>query len=386
MTKLLPVFLSILLLSWGCATNPVTGRQNFVLMSEAQELQLGQSYHKKILSEYALYPDEKLQAYISEIGHRLVANSHRANIGYKFFLLDSPEVNAFALPGGYVYITRGILAYMNSEAELAGVLGHEIGHITARHGVRQQSKGMLVDLFGSVAAVASGNSSVGNLSDIFGSALMSGYGRKHELEADRLGAVYLVNSGYSPWAMRDVIGTLKNQELFEIERARAEGRRPKVYHGVFASHPDNDKRLLGVIRAAGRGEPQPTGKPVDNNFLKRLDSLSFGASEAQGVVKGNRFMHKLLDVFIDFPQNWQVENQPERLIAVSNKRDAVIQVGLDEVDEATPTADYLKTQFPNVRNIRPYRGVSVAGHIGISTVNSPFGSRPARVAALRYKN
>ncbi|MFT5115168.1 MAG: putative Zn-dependent protease [Parasphingorhabdus sp.] len=387
MLRVFAVLISVaVLLLAGCATNPVTGRQNFVLMTETEEIKLGQDYHNKILSEYTLYDDDNLQAYVSDLGLRLAEKSHRSDIEFKFFVLDSPQVNAFALPGGYIYITRGIMAYMNSEAELAGVLGHEIGHVTARHGVRQQSRGALLGLLGSVAAAATGSTAVGDISNIFGSAFLSGYGRKQELEADRLGAQYLAVSGYSPWAMLDVIGVLKTQEEFEVDKARAEGRQANVYHGLFASHPNNDKRLLEVIGAADNLASTSPPPPIDEAFLNQLNGMTFGQSEKLGVVKNNVFMHKSLDVRIDFPLSWQIQNQPDRLLGASASRDTIVQIALDEADGIISLEEYLTAQFTNLEQGREFYSGDRVGYAGIAFINSPFGQRNARVAAIQHNN
>lgn len=172
----------------ACATNPVSGGQDLVLMTEAQEIQLGKQSHEQIIQQYGRYDSPELQAMVNRIGQEIAAQSHRPNLQFIFTVLDAPEVNAFALPGGYVYITRGIMAYLNSEEELAGVLGHEIGHVTARHSVRQNTAQTATGLIGVLAAVATGDGSVAQTTNYIGSALVSGYGRGHELEADRLGA------------------------------------------------------------------------------------------------------------------------------------------------------------------------------------------------------
>ena len=268
------VLLTPAILLGGCATNPVTGKSDFVLMSEEQEIALGAQGHKEILKQYKIYEDPGLQAYVQTLGQTLAAQSHRSNLDYHFTLLDSPQVNAFALPGGYIYITRGILAFMNNEEELAGVLGHELGHVTARHGVRQQSAQTAAGLLGVLAAVATGSGEVAELSNQLGGALVSGYGRSHELEADRLGAEYLARADYDPEMMLEVIGILKNQEEFEIQRAKEEGRQPRIYHGVFSTHPQNDQRLQEVVRAAEvYANPDPL-KPDPEQFLRLMDGMT----------------------------------------------------------------------------------------------------------------
>ena len=220
--KFIILCFSVLLLS--CAVNPATGEQDFVLMSETEELAIGRTYSKQVMTQYRRYENPSLQRYIQSVGDKLAASSHRRNLVYRFTLLDSTQVNAFALPGGYIYITRGLLAYLNSEAELAAVLAHEIGHVTARHSVRQHSASTATNLLGAIAAAATGIQGVGQLSNLLTTGIIRGYGREHELEADRLGVQYLARSGYSPNSMKNVITTLKNQELFDQKLAREQGR------------------------------------------------------------------------------------------------------------------------------------------------------------------
>lgn len=184
--RLISRFALFALAAWlgGCAINPVSGTPNLVMMTEEQEIALGRTNDPKVRAQYGVYDDAKLQAYVQQVGKRVAAHSHRPQLVYRFTVLDTPDVNAFALPGGYIYITRGILAYLNSEAELAAVLGHEVGHVTARHSVRQYSAAMA----GQVAAVVLLRTQAAqDLFNVIGNALLSGYGRDHELEADRLG-------------------------------------------------------------------------------------------------------------------------------------------------------------------------------------------------------
>lgn len=274
---------STLLLS-ACSTNPVTGKNNFSLISKDQEVQMGRQAHRDILKKQKPYNNARLQAYVNTIGQQLASKSHRNNIAYTFTVLDDPSVNAFALPGGYVYVTTGLMAYLNSEGELAGVIGHEIGHVTARHGVQQASAGMaasvLVDL---ISKRAGGDSKVlGQL----GSAMLSGYGRKHELQADRLGAEYLAGVGYSPRNMIDVIGVLKAQEVYS---ARQQGRSAGSYHGVFSSHPSNDQRLQEVVNAAKKIRSAGSRPANRNAYLQQINGLKFRISKRRAgrIVVGN---------------------------------------------------------------------------------------------------
>ena len=220
----------------------------------------------EIRKEYGVYDDAKLQAYVQRVGEKLAGLSHRPELFYRFTVLDSPEVNAFALPGGYVYITRGLMAYLNSEAELAAVLGHEIGHVTARHAVRQYTTAMAAQIgytIGAIFVPQVGSQAGSTLFNVLGTALVRGYGREHELQADELGAEYSALAGYDPDAMLEVLQVLKNQEEFEVERAKLEGREPNVYHGVFATHPSNDQRLQQVVKGA---QPNKARNPVITSY------------------------------------------------------------------------------------------------------------------------
>src|SRR5688572_2952162 len=319
--KNLRLCLLCLLVSAGllsaCARNPVSGDLNFVTMSEEQEIQVGARYHAQILQEYGIYEDQELQDHISQLGKELAAHGHRDDLIYRFTVLDSPEVNAFALPGGYVYITRGILVYLNSEAEVGGVLGHEIGHITARHGVKQQSAATAAQIFSVVVAMKTGSQTYTDLTNILGGALLSGYGREQELEADRLGAEYIANVGFDADEMLEVIGVLKDQEEFAKHRAKTEGQKQQTYHGVFSTHPRNDQRLQEVIESVKKREDATTSRDSNQEgFLKRMDGLLFGQNPDQGLIRDNRFLHPNLGIVFDLPQaqDWRTHNLRDRFI------------------------------------------------------------------------
>ncbi len=318
--------LALILLS-GCAQNPVTGQSDFVMMSESQEMALGRQEDEKIRKQYKVYDSLALQDYVNRVGQKIARQSHRPNLQYHFTVLDSTEINAFALPGGYVYITRGILAYLNSEAELAAVLGHEIGHVTARHGVRQQSASQATNIGINIASLlipGVGSTVAQKVSGMVSGALLSGYGREHELEADRLGAVYLSRTDYDPQAIIKVIGVLKNQELKDAELAKQEGREPRHYHGLFETHPDNDTRLQQAVSAAGNNtQPHFAGH---DEYLAALDGLVFNDNGDQGIVRNNQFYHGKLAIAVQFPETWQLHNSQNTLLAISPQGEAQLQL------------------------------------------------------------
>jgi predicted Zn-dependent protease len=341
-----------LICSWlaGCAVNPATGRTDFVMMSERQELDLGARYNQEILKQYPRYEDAKLQAYIQRVGERVARSSHRNQLNYVFTLVDSPDVNAFALPGGYIYIHRGLLAYLNSEAELAAVLGHEVGHVTARHSVRQQSQSTAWGLLGQAAAIGTGVGAVGDLTSAMGNAFVRGYGRDMELEADGLGAQYLARGGYDPQAMIEVVKVLKGQEDFARAQAAKRGEAPAAggYHGLFDTHPDNDRRLQEVIGPASAlvGGNQEVGR---DNFLQMLDGLVFGDSAASGIRRGRNFYHGELDFALTYPQGWQLVNRPDVLIGHTADEQAFIAMTLEAADKRLSPAEFLRKRAGSQR-------------------------------------
>ena len=236
-------------------------------MSDKKEVEIGRKMHAQILQTMGAYNNPELQEYVNSVGQKLAKASDRPKLEYTFTVLDTEDVNAFAIPGGFVYISRGILPYLSSEAELAAVLGHEIGHVTARHASKQQTQGTLAGIASIATAIVTRQPALGDLTNVAGEAVVRGYGRDMELEADKLGAEYLARTGYDPNAITTVIGTLKDQERFEVESAKLEGREPHVYHGLFATHPDNDTRLKQAVGDAQAVANRATGKTENLSLI-----------------------------------------------------------------------------------------------------------------------
>lgn len=384
MSVTLPFRISALLCTLSlanCALNPVSGNPNFVTMSESQEVSVGRSEDKKVREQYGIYNDPALQEYVSGIGQRLAKTSHRPGLQYQFTVVDSPEINAFALPGGYIYITRGILAYLNSEAELAAVLGHEIGHVTARHSVQQMSAATAANVGASVLQIMVPqvrNSAGDMLINTLGGALLSGYGREHELEADRLGAEYLARTGYDPQAMIKVVGVLKNQELFDNEVAKAEGREPRRYHGLFATHPDNDTRLQEVVREAAKFR-SAENRINREEFLKRMERVIFADSPEQGIVRNNAFYHAGLGLALQFPAGWKVSNSPQNVTAVNSERTALVDLRSAGAAEGSP-AEVLRRilKLGNGSSVTP----TTIGGFKAAFTEQAISGKPTRVAVI----
>jgi predicted Zn-dependent protease len=350
----------------GCAQNPATGSHDFVMLSEDSEIAIGRANHGKIIEQYGRYSDERLQAYVQEVGERLALVSHRANLHYRFTVLDSSVINAFALPGGYIYITRGLMAYLNSEAELAAVLGHEIGHVTARHGVRQQSAAQAANIGYTIGAILFPGLRAGPSQDVFnilGGALLSGYGRDHELESDGLGAEYLAKAGYEPKAMIEVLKVLKNQELFAAEQAKRLGQEPQGYHGLFASHPDNDTRLKEVVADAQQYATSTTGLINRNNYLSHIDGMVYGDSEQEGVRLERHFYHLPMKFALSFPEQWFINNSASRLQAIAAQGEAVIEMGVADINKKLSPEMFIKTRL-NIDRLKVGKRLSINGLTG----------------------
>lgn len=328
----LPLALAAALVA-GCATvvNPVTGEAERTVMDEPTEIAEGAKAHQQVLTEYGVYPNTKLQAYVNDLGQRLARSSHRANLTWTFTVLDSPEVNAFALPGGYVYVTRGIMAYLDSEADLAGVIGHEIGHVTARHGAqratRQQTAGIGVFAASVLGAVLGVGDLASQVSQSVAAGYIASYSRDQETQADRLGAEYLARNRLDPEHMVGVIGVLKAQELFAIDEAKAQGRAAPQGGDWLASHPSNDQRLqdLRAIVGAYKGPYDEEGR---ERYLKAMDGVTFGDSAQQGLVRGRNFFHEPLGIALSAPPGWQVKNGAEAITLVNATGDAGLIVQL----------------------------------------------------------
>jgi len=307
----------------ACAANPVTGRHELMLISESDEIRLGRQTDVQIAQSYGLYEDPELAAYIESLGERMVKVSHRAELPFAFKVLDSPVVNAFAVPGGYVYLTRGILSYCNSEAELAGVMGHEIGHVTARHSAQQYSRAQLAQLGLGLGAILS--ESFGQLAGLaqFGvSTLFLKFSRDNERQADNLGVEYATKVGLDAKQMANFFETL--------ERLNPPSDRSGL-PGWFSTHPNPEDRI-GAVQRKAREWAQRLGSPnfqVNREaYLHQIDGLVFGEDPRQGYVADDVFYHPGLMFQFPVPSGWKLNNTSSRVQMASERRDGLILFSL----------------------------------------------------------
>ena len=380
------IALSLLSFLTSCAVNPATGSANLVLMSESREKEIGLEEHEKVLASMPLLEDEVLLAYVREVGNKAAAVSHRPELDYTFNIIDSPEINAFALPGGYIYVNRGLLTFMNSEAELAAVLSHEIGHITARHAVQQQARGRIAQtaatVGGFVTAVATGSGYVGSqiseVASIWAQTGLSGFGRENELEADSLAAEYLVKAGYDPAAMIDVITVLKNQEDFN----RLVSNNSGGYHGLFATHPRNDTRLQQTIAQVSDISGNEITQTDNTLFRESLDGLVIGQSQrSQTQDARNRYYQALLGYTLVFPEEWQID-ETTTTVTASNSERGTIRIEAQRIQENIEPRLFIRdklgiSQLQKSEKLEQYR---LLGHTGVAV--SPETGNIQRIAAI----
>ena len=317
--------------AWACATNPATGERQLSLISEEGEIQLGRETDEQVIAAFGLYEDDALQGYVDAIGQRLAALSERPSLPWSFKVLDDPAVNAMALPGGFVYVTRGILAHMNSEAELAGVLGHEIGHVTARHSVNQISKQQLIGGLFAVGMVASPE--LRRFGDLAGQGLgllFLKFGRDDERQADDLGLRYMVRAEYAGSEMPGMF------EMLERVSGLSEGGQ---IPGWLSTHPNPDARGRRASEAVANLAPdQRQGTIAREAYLDRIDGMVFGPDPRHGYFVGGRFLHPELAFGIDFPTDWERVNQRSRVVALGPQRDMVLELTLAEEGSAESAA------------------------------------------------
>jgi predicted Zn-dependent protease len=301
----------------ACATNPATGNKEFSLMSEAQEVQLGQEMDVQVKREMGVYEDAELQRYVSEIGMRLARASERPNLPWAFTVIDEPAVNAFALPGGKIYLTRGILPFLHNEEQMAGVLGHEIGHVTARHSAQQYTQATsaglgltLLSIFVPEARPFQG------VAETAVGVLFLKYGRDDELQADRLGAEYTAKTGWDP---RGVAGMLRTLQRLDV----ASGSRKGVPNWL-STHPapgDRVEKVLAYIEQNPVAVGTSSRGTDEAAYLRHIDGIVFGDSPSDGIVRGNEFLHPELRLALAFPQGWDVRNSAQEVVAKAPDRD-----------------------------------------------------------------
>ncbi|MGH7550137.1 MAG: M48 family metalloprotease [Gemmatimonadota bacterium] len=343
--------LALGLIGSACATNPATGERELSLISEEQEIAMGREADQDVQASIGVYEDPELQRYVETVGQRLATLSERPDLPWTFRVADDLAVNAFALPGGFIYVTRGLLATLNSEAELAVVLGHEIGHVTARHAVNRISRAQLAGLGLGIGMILSPElAQFGDLANLGLNLLFLKYSRDDERESDVLGLRYLRAAGYDPDAMVDVFA--------QLERASGMTESERV-PGWLATHPAPEERGQRASDAlAALPEGARVGTVEREAYVRRLDDLVYGQDPRQGFFQNGEFIHPGLRLRLEFPSGWTALNQRQQVIAASPQQDAILVLTLSQA----PSVDAAARSFDASGSVRTFGSTAGTSH------------------------
>ena len=349
-------------------------------LSDAKAAKIGKEMYDEITASIPVYDGQSLNEYVTGVGQRIVEHSDLPDGQFTFTVLDSPDINAFATPGGYIYINRGLLPYMNSEAQLAAVLAHEVAHVTEDHASRQQRAQIGSNVIAGLLAVLTGSGELGEATAMWGAATVRGYGREMELEADAVGARFLSAAGYSTQAMIDMISQLKDHERFSKQRAVERGKKPVSYHGLFSTHPRNDKRLRELVSRPG---PLTGGNTGVVAFRKATEGLPLG----QGASSTHRKEHRYYDTqgrfTLDYPEGWSFQKKDGRIVGEPEDKSAMLTL-----EAAARTRDDPQTFIKKslgidfIRKSEPLVVARLKGHSGVVTDQS--SGRDTRLAVIYY--
>lgn len=344
----------------ACARNPVTGKSQLSLISESQEIAMGRQAAEETRRSIGLVDDPELQAYVQRIGMAMAAKSERPGLPWSFQVVDDPAVNAFALPGGFIFVTRGILTHLNSEAELASVIGHEIGHVTAKHSVAMISRAQVAQLGLGVGMIFSEElRRYGQLATAGLSLLFLKFGRDAENQADDLGFRYSLDAGYDVREMADVFVTLQR-----VSETSQQGRLPEW----LSTHPNPENRVEKTRERLAKLDRPLEGTVTDETeYLRRIEGLTFGENPRNGFFRGSLFLHPDLRFQLELPSGWKAQNLAQAVVAVSPDQDAAIQLTLAGQEPPQAAAQ----RFLSQQGIRAGRSASETVN-GIPAVSSYF--------------
>jgi predicted Zn-dependent protease len=353
-------FLTAILVA--CAVNPVTGKRQVMLVSEEQELQMGKEYDPQIVASFGEYKNDALLSFLREKSTEIGKISHRPNINWQVRILDSPVVNAFAVPGGYIYFTRGILAHFNSEAELIGVLGHEMGHVTARHSVSQQSKQQLGQLLLIGGMIASEKfAQYGQQAMQAMQLLFLKFSRDDERESDQIGVEYMSKIGYDGEKMADFFNVLNKMNM------EAEQGGVPTFMSTHPNPADRNQNVKKLSDAWKDSLNMAEWKVNSDNYLRMIDGIIYGEDPRQGYTEGNIFYHPELRFRFSYPSSWQLQNSPMQVAMAPRDGKAVILFTLAQQKSPEEAAQAAIKQFgltvTDSRNLK-VNGLSAVAVLG----------------------
>ena len=307
------LFVIIFALS-GCQTNPASNKKEFSIISPAEEQKIGRTEHPKIIKKFGgVYTNLKLQNYVESLGKFIVSTSEMSSSNFTFTILDTPIVNAFALPGGYIYLTRGLILLCQNEAQLAGVIAHEIGHVTARHTARRYTRNVGTNLLANILSTLTKNNILRNLIGQSSSLYLLSFSRDQEYEADELSIRYMIRAGFDP---REMAHFLKNMEKYSVLMKKVTKSNMKISE-LLLTHPTSSKRVNEIIKRSKELIPI---NPIigEEIFLNKIDGVIYGDSIKQGVFFREKFVHKHLQFSFEFDSNFHFVNNPSNLIGFTD--------------------------------------------------------------------
>ena len=369
----------------GCvSTNQATGRTSFTGLSSLEDdIKVGKENYPKLIKAFGgRYEDPKMDRYVTDLGTRLAANAEYQQFPYTFAVLNTPIVNAFALPGGYVSVSRGLLALASNEAELAGVLAHELGHVNARHSAERQSAAMLGQIFATGASILTGSSAVGQIANVAATAFVQGYSQKQEFEADSLGVRYMSKAGYNPDAMVTFLDTLRDHSMVEAEMLGLPPGKVDEYN-MMSTHPRTKDRVQAAVTQAETLRPE---KPVlgRDRYLGMVNGLLYGDDPDQGIIFGRRFVHPDMRFEFTVPLGFRLVND-EKKVTAKHAEGASIVFDIGKMKSRDMT-NYLANEWGRSVSVGDVEALRINGEpaaIGRARLSTRSGTVTVHPLAIR---
>jgi predicted Zn-dependent protease len=373
----------------GCSTNPATGKQDFTaFMSPDDELEVGAKEHPKLVRQFGgKYPDQNLEAYIDRLGQQLARVSELPDLHFSFTILNDDRINAFALPGGYVHITRGLLALAENEAEVAGVLAHEIGHVTARHTAQRYSQTMAANIgltiLGVLGQVAGAPGGVSDIASVGADLYLKSFSRDQETEADTLGVRYMSRAGFDTDGMTSFFRKLKGHDELKARLANQNGSGNG--HNLLSTHPRTEDRIRAAIQLASVTD-DPNARVGRRAYMDHVDGLMFGDDPSQGVRRGRLFQHPDLRIEFKVPAKFHMFNQPAQVVArgPDDAQMAFDMVPPKETETIGTLSSYLADKYA-LSNIEPITVNGLKAATGEKRITVGGQARDGRIVVLEAR-